>query len=44
MLRTAQAVRGAKLVLFEDESHMLAVESPEKVLGEFKLFVDGLED
>ena len=44
MLHTVQAVPGAKLVLFEDESHMLAVESPEKVLREFKLFVDALED
>lgn len=42
MLRTAQAVPGSKLVLFEDESHMLATESPQKVLGEFKLFVDNL--
>ena len=42
MLRTAQAVPGSKLVLFEDESHMLATESPDKVLGEFKLFVDSL--
>jgi pimeloyl-ACP methyl ester carboxylesterase len=43
MLRTAKSVPRAKLVLFQDESHMLAVESPEKVIGEFKLFVDNLE-
>lgn len=41
-LRTARAVPGAKLVLFQDESHLLATESPHKILDEFALFVDRL--
>ncbi len=42
MLRTARAVRASALVMFEDESHLLAVESPRKVLDQFRIFVDGL--
>ena len=42
LLGTARAVPGAKLVLFEDESHLLATESPTRVVEEFKLFVDSL--
>jgi pimeloyl-ACP methyl ester carboxylesterase len=42
LLRTTSAVRSAKLVMFEDESHLLALESPDKVVDEVKLFVNGL--
>ena len=42
LLRTARAVPGSKLVVFEDESHLLAVESPRKVLDEIRIFVEGL--
>jgi pimeloyl-ACP methyl ester carboxylesterase len=43
LLTTARAVGGSKVVIFSDESHLLATESPRKVLGEFKLFVDDLD-
>ncbi|MCA1646075.1 MAG: alpha/beta hydrolase [Chloroflexi bacterium] len=42
LLRTARAVTGSKLVIFEDESHLLALESPVKVIDEFKIFVANL--
>jgi pimeloyl-ACP methyl ester carboxylesterase len=43
LLATARAVPGAKLVIFEDESHLVAVESPNKIVDEFKLFLDRLD-
>jgi len=43
LLSTARAVEGSKVVVFSDESHLLTTESPHKVLGEFKLFVDSLD-
>jgi pimeloyl-ACP methyl ester carboxylesterase len=43
LLTTARAVEGSKVVIFSDESHLLATESPHKVVGEFKLFVDSLD-
>lgn len=42
LLATARLVQGAKLVVFEDESHLLASESPGKVVDEFRLFLDRL--
>jgi pimeloyl-ACP methyl ester carboxylesterase len=33
---------GARLVVFQDESHMLSMESPDKVVREFTRFVDEL--
>ena len=41
-LLAAKAVPGAKAVFFQDESHMLPQESPEKVADEIKLFVTQL--
>ena len=43
LLSTARAVEGSKVVIFSDESHLLATESPHRVLDEFKLFVDSLD-
>lgn len=43
LLATARAVPNAKLVVFEDESHLLALESPGKVVDEFRLFLDSLQ-
>jgi pimeloyl-ACP methyl ester carboxylesterase len=42
LLRTARAVPGSKLVVFEDESHLLSTESPAKVIEEFKIFVSNV--
>jgi len=42
LLETTRAVQSAKLVIFEDESHLLALESPTKVVEEFRLFLDRL--
>jgi pimeloyl-ACP methyl ester carboxylesterase len=42
-LRVASAIPGAKIVLFQDESHMITVESPEKVVKEIIHFIDQLE-
>lgn len=42
-LLAARAVRGAKLVLFEEAGHRLAVELPDQVVGEFRLFIDQLK-
>lgn len=36
------AVPGAKTVLFEDEGHWIAKESPERLVREIKLFIDEL--
>jgi pimeloyl-ACP methyl ester carboxylesterase len=41
-LRVAQAVPGAKMVLYQDHSHTLARESPERVVAEVKLFLEEL--
>lgn len=37
------AVRGSKTVLFEDEGHWIAKESPERLIREIKLFMDELD-
>ena len=42
LLRTTQVVPGSKLVVFEDESHLVALESPFRVADEIRLFVDRL--
>jgi pimeloyl-ACP methyl ester carboxylesterase len=42
LLRTARAVPGSKLVVYQDESHLLSTESPAKVIDEFRLFVANL--
>jgi pimeloyl-ACP methyl ester carboxylesterase len=42
-LRVASAIPGAKIVLFQDESHMIVIESPEKVVAEIVHFVSQLE-
>lgn len=41
-LRVAQAVPGAKMVLYQDHSHTLARESPERVVAEVELFLEEL--
>lgn len=42
LLRTARAVRGSKLVVFQDESHLLSTESPARVIEEFRIFVSNV--
>ena len=42
-LRVAQAVPGAKMVLYQDHSHTLAREAPERVVAEVVLFLNELE-
>lgn len=42
-LRVAQAVPGAKMVLYQDHSHTLAREAPERVVAEVVLFLKELE-
>jgi pimeloyl-ACP methyl ester carboxylesterase len=42
LLRTTRAVPGSKLVVFQDESHLLSTESPAKIIDEFRLFVGNL--
>lgn len=42
LLRTTQMVAGSKLVVFEDESHLVALESPSRVADEIRFFVDRL--
>jgi pimeloyl-ACP methyl ester carboxylesterase len=44
LLRTARAVPGSKLVVFQDESHLLSTESPAKVIDEFRVFVSNVAD
>ena len=43
LLDTARRVTGAKLVIFEDESHLVALESPAKIVEEFRLFLDRIQ-
>lgn len=43
LLDTARTVPGAKLVIFEDESHLVALESPAKIVEEFRLFLDRIQ-
>jgi pimeloyl-ACP methyl ester carboxylesterase len=42
-LRIASAIPGAKIVLFQDESHMIVSEGPEKIAEEIAHFVSQLE-
>jgi pimeloyl-ACP methyl ester carboxylesterase len=42
-LRVASAIPGAKIVFFQDESHMIVLEGPEKVVAEIVQFVSQLE-
>jgi pimeloyl-ACP methyl ester carboxylesterase len=44
LLRTARAVLGSKLVVYQDESHLLNTESSAKVIDEFKLFAANLAE
>jgi pimeloyl-ACP methyl ester carboxylesterase len=43
LLATARSVPGSKLVIFEDESHLIALESHAKIVEEFKLFLDRIQ-
>jgi pimeloyl-ACP methyl ester carboxylesterase len=42
-LLVARAVRGAKMVLFQDHSHTLAREAPERLVDEVLLFLREIE-
>ena len=42
-LLVAQSVPGAKLVLYQDHSHTLAREAPERLIGEISVFLNELE-
>lgn len=42
LLQTTRVVSGSKLVVFEDESHLIALESPSRVADEIRVFVDRL--
>ena len=42
LLRATQVVSGSKLVVFEDVSHLIALESPSNVVDEIRVFVDRL--
>jgi pimeloyl-ACP methyl ester carboxylesterase len=42
-LRIARAVPGAKLVLYQDHSHSLASEAPERLVSEVQVFMQELE-
>ncbi len=43
LLGTARSVPASKLVIFEDESHLIALESPAKIVEEFRLFLDRIQ-
>jgi pimeloyl-ACP methyl ester carboxylesterase len=41
-LRSALMIPGAKVVFFQDKTHMLIADNQQKIIDEIKLFVDQL--